>query len=58
MISDEFWNGITHLKVDWDGTILDSLNKNKEKLKNYNEETMQRQTPQDDWQVVTVDYHD
>ena len=57
MIQDEFWNGVTHIKTNWDGTIKHALELFKKRCKNYNEEYKKQITPKDDWMCITVDYH-
>lgn len=57
MVRDRVWNGVTHQKTAWDGTLGSALAENLEKLKNYKEEYAAKYTPNDDWLVVTVDYH-
>jgi len=57
MICEEQWNGCNHMKVDWDGTFADALEKYRESLKMYREEYAAQVAPQDNWLVVTVDYH-
>jgi hypothetical protein len=57
MIEQQFWNGVTHVDTTWDGTIGSALDMNIEKHEGYTEEYKEASTPQDDWLVVTVDYH-
>lgn len=57
MVQDEIWNGVTHVKADWDGTVRQALAMHSERLKNLNPEYAALMTPSDDWLVVTVDYH-
>lgn len=51
------WNGVNHMKVDWDGRVSTAIEKRKKHLESYGEEYRQQMTPQDDWLAVTVDYH-
>lgn len=57
MICEDMWNGCNHVKADWDGTFASALDKYRESLKNYKEEYVAKILPQDNWLVVTVDYH-
>lgn len=57
MICEDMWNGCNHMKADWDGTFASALEKYRESLKNYREEYAAKVLPQDNWLVVTVDYH-
>lgn len=57
MLCDSQWNGCNHMDVDWDGKFVTALTKYRESLKNYREEYAAKILPQDDWLVVTVDYH-
>lgn len=57
MLCDDQWNGINHMKIDWDGKVLTALNKFKEKLSNCMEEYAAKMTPDPSWICVTVDYH-
>lgn len=57
MLSDEIWNGVNYENTTWDGTFADAVAKFKSRGSNYSDEYLKRVTPQDDWLVVTVDYH-
>lgn len=57
MISEDFWNGVNHVKTTWKETVEDAVEMFAAKSINYSEEFVKRTTPQDDWLVVTVDYH-
>ena len=57
MIGEDLWNGCNHMKADWDGTFASAVEKYRESLKNYSEEYAAKMIPQNDWLVVTVDYH-
>lgn len=57
MVVDDAWNGVNYMKVDWDGKVLTAVEKCREKMKGYTPNYVAKCTPQDDWLVVTVDYH-
>lgn len=57
MISDDIWNGVMHVKTQWDGKLRTALEAHSEKIKGYQDEYREKRTPKDDWLVVTVDYH-
>lgn len=57
MITDDFYNGVNYVKSNWDGTVKQALEMFQEKLKGYRKEYAETITPQNDWLVVTVDYH-
>ena len=57
MISQDAWNGVSHMPVDWDGKVLSAIEKAKEHFKHYREEWKETHIPQKDWLCVTVDYH-
>ena len=57
MLCRDQWNGCNHMKVDWDGTVRQALEKFSERADNYKEEYKAVISPQDDWLAVTVDYH-
>lgn len=57
MISDEIWNGVMHVKTQWDGQFKTAINAFKEKIKGYRDDYREKRIPKDDWIVVTVDYH-
>ena len=57
MISDDIWNGVMHVKTQWDGKLKTALDAHSEKIKRYRDEYREKRTPKDDWLVVTVDYH-
>ena len=53
----QLWNGVTHQKTTFDGTIQGALMEHKDKIEGYKEEYKERCTPTGEWWVVTVDYH-
>ncbi len=57
MVRDSVWNGVNHVEAKWDGKVLSAIKEHRKKLKNYKPEYAEKYTPQDDWLVVTVDYH-
>ena len=57
MIQDEAWNGVTHVKCEWDGKVRSAIEKHLERIKSYRPEYIEKMTPQPDWLVVTIDYH-
>lgn len=57
MISDSIWNGVMHVKTQWDGKVKSAIDEAKEKASRYREEFQAKRMPQDDWLVVTVNYH-
>lgn len=57
MFSQEIWNGVTHEKTNWDGTVASAITMHLDKHQVYKAEYLQKITPQPDWLVVTVDYH-
>lgn len=57
MVAESVWNGVNHMDVKWDGTLADALRLHQKRLSHYRDEYRNKVTPQDDWLVVTVDYH-
>jgi hypothetical protein len=57
MLCDDQWNGVNHMKVDWDGKVLSALTQFTEKASHYREEYAAKITPKPEWICVTVDYH-
>jgi hypothetical protein len=57
MIQESIWNGVTHCKTAWDGTLAAAIGMALDRIKDYKPEYAARLTPQADWLVVTVDYH-
>lgn len=57
MISDDIWNGVMHVKTQWDGELKTALNAFSKKIEGYKDDYREKRTPKDDWLVVTVDYH-
>lgn len=57
MIEDSIWNGVTIVKTDWDGSVLDAIKRHGDRLKHYRHELAEKLEPQADWLVVTIDYH-
>ena len=57
MVQDSIWNGVSHVKSAWDGKVLSAIEEHKKRLEDYKPEFAAKATPQDNWLVVTVDYH-
>lgn len=57
MAQEDFWNGVNHIKSQWDEKVATALSDYTEKLKRYKQEYAEKAAPQPDWLVVTVDYH-
>lgn len=57
MLQYECWNGVEHVRTAWDGTVKTALEHHAERIKHYRAEYREAVSPQDDWLVVTVDYH-
>lgn len=57
MISEDNWNGVNHVKSDWDHTIGGALNMHMDRINGMIEEAQAKYSPTDNWLVVTVDYH-
>lgn len=57
MVSDSLWNGVSHVDSKWDGLVLTAVNEHKQKKSNARADVKHLLTPNDEWLVVTVDYH-
>lgn len=57
MIEDSYYNGVSFMDSKWDGTLKTALDEYLEKIKIYRDEWREKNTPNGDWLVVTVDYH-
>jgi len=57
MISDSIWNGVIHMKTDWNGNVKETLELFKKECAYYKDEWREKITPKPDWLCVTVDYH-
>jgi len=57
MLETSIWNGVTNQDTTWDGAVISGLSVHNEKMKNYTDEYREKYTPDDDWIMVTVDYH-
>lgn len=57
MVSQRAWNGVTHIKTEWDGTVHGALKMFAEHAKHYAPAYAERITPRADWLAVTVDTH-
>jgi len=57
MLTEDIWNGVNHERTVWDCTFGHGMELFKESLESCAEEYRQKHEPQDDWLVVTVDYH-
>jgi len=57
MLVDDAWNGCNYMKVDWDGKVQTALDRYRKRLNTYKDDYRAKRSPQDDWLVVTVDYH-
>lgn len=57
MVQESIWNGVNHVDAKWGGTVQSAIDEHKDSLKSYKPEYAAKYVPQDDWLVVTVDYH-
>jgi hypothetical protein len=57
MVQDRVWNGTNYEKTIWDGTLKHALELHAKDISFYKEEYVAKHTVQDDWIMVTVDYH-
>lgn len=57
MICEDSWNGVNHMKTDWDGKFSSAIESHCKRIEKMNPDYVQACTPKDDWLVVTVDYH-
>lgn len=57
MICDEVWNGVNHMKTNWDGKIKSAIKLFTEKMNHYREEYKEKINPKPNWICITVDYH-
>jgi hypothetical protein len=57
MLCESEWNGCNHMPIDWDGRFHSALAKYHEHIKGYKDEYIASHMPNNDWLVVTVDYH-
>lgn len=57
MLSDDIWNGVTHVDTAWDGKVQTVIDQHRDYLKHAKPEYAAKHVPQADWLVVTVDYH-
>lgn len=57
MFSDDFYNGVSYQKTDWDKTVYSAIEKFKKDHERADKEYKDTQLPTDDWIAVTVDYH-
>ena len=57
MLTEDVWNGFNHMKTDWDGTISQALERQKESIERYADDYKAKYAVTDDWLAVTVDYH-
>ncbi|MDR3582515.1 MAG: hypothetical protein P4L67_04550 [Candidatus Pacebacteria bacterium] len=57
MIQGDMWNGVSWVDTRWDGLVRSTVDALREKLGDYKPEYAARNTPNDDWLAVTVDYH-
>ena len=52
------WNGLNWQKTAFSGYVSDALKEYREAIAEYLPVYREKMNPQDDWLVVTVDYHD
>lgn len=57
MFQDDFWNGCNHVKSTWDGNVKTAVDEYLQQVDGYRDEWKQKNMPQGDWLVVTVDCH-
>lgn len=55
--SQSIWNGVNYEDTKWDGSVAAGIAAHLEKIKSYQPDYAEKQTPKDDWIVITVDYH-
>lgn len=57
MFQTKFYNGVSWLDAKWSGDFDEAMEMFKEEIKNYSDEYKEKETPKNDWLVVSVDYH-
>lgn len=57
MVQDKAWNGCNYENTEWNGTLEHALELYEKNMEHYRDEYKAKHTVQDDWIVVTVDYH-
>lgn len=57
MVQESLWNGVSFVKAAWNGNVMAAIEEYRAQLTNYKPEYAEKHNPQDDWLVVTVDYH-
>lgn len=57
MYARSLWNGVTHQDTSFDGKVATAVELVKERVSRGSDEYRDGCTPQDNWLVVTVDYH-
>jgi len=57
MISEDAWNGVSWMRVDWDKKVSSALARHTDKLSGRNPEYLEAAKPNNNWLVVTIDYH-
>lgn len=57
MFETEYWNGVSWNKSRWNGKLATALKMIRQRNKNMSPAYKERVLPQDDWWVVTIDYH-
>lgn len=57
MIHEDTWNGVIHVKSEWDCKVTTAIQNHLKRIEGYAEAYKEKVTPKPDWLVVTVDYH-
>jgi len=57
MFTADMWNGVNYQRTTWDKTVGSAISEYAKWLKNATSEYAATRIPNDDWLVVTVDYH-
>lgn len=57
MTQGDVWNGVSWIDSRWDGLVHSAVGDWREEVGRYAPEYAARNTPNDDWLAVTVDYH-
>lgn len=57
MLSRDWWNGVNHLNSDWDGKVSTAIERWRKHMESYAHRYRLIHEPNDEWIVVTVDYH-
>jgi hypothetical protein len=57
MVEKEYWNGVSLIESTWSGRVSEAIETRRKKIAGCRDDYRESVEPNDNWLVVTVDYH-